>query len=140
MITPFMTSDHKDCDQIFVDFENIIHDGDWKQVAINWKLFIDKLTHHFEMEETVLFPAFENATGMTQGPTSVMRSQHHQIRALIEEINTSILAQDSEQCQGISETLMIMMQQHNMTEEQVLYPMADSQTDTEMVLTKMQAI
>ncbi len=140
MITQFMTRAHKDCDQFFVDFENIIDSGNWNEVTTHWGLFVDKLSHHFEMEETVLFPAFENATGMTQGPTAAMRAQHEQIRALLEEIEASIHDQDSEQCLGIAETLMIMTQQHNMTEEQILYPMTDSHTEAAKVLASMQAL
>ena len=35
---------------------------------------------HFCAEEQVLFPAFEEQTGMLTGPTQVMRSEHMQLR------------------------------------------------------------
>ena len=41
------------------------------------------MLRHFEMEEAVLFPAFEEATGMTQGPTMVMHAEHVQMKGVL---------------------------------------------------------
>ncbi len=106
-ITTFMIQDHKLCDDLFVEFENNITAENWIESANIFKQFSDKLALHLQMEETVLFPEFEAATGMTQGPTAVMRAEHTQVRGLISEIEYAIENQDSEQCQGVAETLMI---------------------------------
>ena len=42
------------------------------------------LSRHINVEEGVLFPTFEQMTGMTTGPTTVMRSEHVEIRRLME--------------------------------------------------------
>ncbi len=139
-ITAWMTKNHRDCDDIFVEFENNIVTNNWPELSKNWKLFSDKLNVHFEMEESILFPAFETATGMIAGPTMVMRSEHEQIRNLINEIDTALAAQDADQCQGVAETLMMMIQQHNMKEEQMLYPMTDQHVNVEQTLSSMQSI
>jgi hemerythrin-like domain-containing protein len=139
-ITSIMTEDHRDCDDAFVDFENMISQLNWVKLDRYWKEFSIKLNTHFEKEEKVLFPAFEEATGMTQGPTMVMRSEHKQMQQLMLEIEQSIGNQDSQQCQAISETLMMMMQQHNMKEEQMLYPMTDQHLQSEEVVASMQSV
>jgi len=139
-ITTFMTADHKHCDDVFVEFENAITANNWPELKANWGLFSKLLAHHFEMEETVLFPEFEAATGITEGPTSVMRSEHLQMRSLISSLDDAIASEDGDQCQGIAETLMIMMQQHNMKEEQMLYPMSDQHVDSNQVVAKMKSI
>ena len=64
---------------------------------------------------------------MTTGPTQVMRGEHQQMRALIDDINKALKAEDKDQFLGLSETLMILMQQHNMKEEMMLYPMCQQQ-------------
>ena len=51
-----------------------------------WR-FQDALLHHFAMEEEVMFPAFEARTGMTQGPTAVMRSEHRQMTDLLNRMS-----------------------------------------------------
>jgi len=139
-ISSFMTADHKSCDNSFVEFENAIAEANWPELSISWNLFAKQLAHHFQMEETVLFPEFESATGMTQGPTAVMKAEHEQMRGLIAEIETAIEDKDADQCQGVADTLMIMIQQHNMKEEQMLYPMADQHVDSNQVIASMKSI
>ncbi len=136
-ITTFMTHGHKECDDLFVEFENNISAENWTESTKIWEQFSKKMTMHLQMEESVLFPEFEAVTGMTQGPTAVMRAEHMQIRGLLAEIEHAIENKNAEQCQGVAETLMIMIQQHNMKEEQMLYPMCDQHVDADRVLPVM---
>lgn len=73
----------------------------------------------------MLFPAFEERTGQTMGPTQMMRSEHLQMRQLFAEMATALEQRSKDQCLGLADTLMMIMQQHNMKEEQVLYPMTE---------------
>lgn len=136
-ITTFMAKDHKDCDHAFAEFENHLHENNWEQGTEFWNLFVKKLLAHFQAEEEVLFPAFEDATGMVDGPTSMMRLEHQQMREMVEQIKTSLAKQSADDCLGIADTLMLMLQQHNMKEEQVLYPMADQQVDAKKIIQSM---
>jgi len=77
------------------------------------------------MEETVLFPAFEAATGMTMGPTRMMRLEHAQMRELFGQMNAALTNRAARDFAGSAETLLVLMQQHNMKEENILYPMCD---------------
>ena len=95
---------------------------------------------HFQMEEEVLFPAFEAATGMTGGPTQVMRGEHDQMRALLEQLAEGVSAQDATRVLGLTESFMVFIQQHNMKEEQILYPMTDQRlADAAEVMEKLRA-
>ena len=87
--------------------------------------FITDLLHHFDMEEKVMFPTFEDVTGMTQGPTMIMRMEHDQMRQLLNALQEDLEKKDKNHFFGVSESLMMLMQQHNMKEEQMLYAMAD---------------
>ena len=83
------------------------------------------MLHHFDVEENVLFPAFEQATGMSMGPTAMMRAEHAQMRDLLHNMAAVIVAGRRDDYLGMSETLLLYMQQHNLKEENVLYPMSD---------------
>jgi hemerythrin-like domain-containing protein len=83
------------------------------------------MARHLAMEEDVLFPAFEKRTGMREGPTEVMRMEHAQMRDLLEEMARAVTAGDQDRYLGLSETLNMLMQQHNLKEENMLYPMSD---------------
>ena len=124
-ITTTMSADHRHCDEIFAKAEELIANGNWSEGGPEFKAFHDAMEHHFTMEETVLFPAFEESTGMKMGPTEVMRGEHVQMRELFADMAESVEQQDVDRYLGLSETLLMIMQQHNMKEEQMLYRMAD---------------
>jgi iron-sulfur cluster repair protein YtfE (RIC family) len=125
-IGDFMTRGHKECDGAFARAEKSAGDGDWSSAAAGFKAFLGTMVQHLAMEEEVLFPAFEDATGMSGGgPTETMRAEHAQMRGLFDEMRNAIDARDADQYLGLSESLLVLMQQHNLKEEGMLYPMMD---------------
>lgn len=124
-ITEYLAADHRRCDDHFARAEAQAADSNWTQVAIHLAEFERVLEHHFAMEEEVLFPAFEQASGSTQGPTAVMRMEHRQIRDLLGALNEALASGDREDFLGCADTLNTLIQQHNMKEEGILYQMSD---------------
>lgn len=120
---------HKHCDDLFASAEARAHAGDWPGCAAESAKFLSEIEAHFATEEQVLFPAFETATGMSQGPTQVMRMEHAQMRELMAQMSDALKARDRNAYAGVADTLLIMMQQHNMKEENILYPMCDRSLD-----------
>ena len=98
----------------------------WQQAKEVLTEFVDEMEGHFSKEENVLFPALEGRTANAMGPTQVMRMEHVDMRQLMKDMQGVVEAQDADQYLGLSETLLIMMQQHNTKEENILYPMADN--------------
>ena len=124
-IKDFMSGDHRHCDDYFAEVEQAVADGAWDRATSSFALFRDAILKHFDVEETLLFPAFEERSGMTMGPTQVMRGEHVQMRELIDAAAQALAARNADDYSGEAETLLIMMQQHNMKEEGILYPMCD---------------
>lgn len=124
-ISEFLGADHKRCDDLFSSAERSVEQGNWPLAKAAFQDFSEAHVHHLAMEETVLFPAFEKATGTVDGPTSVMRTEHKQMLRLMEQMDKAIEEQDASDFLGNAETLNIMLQQHNMKEESMLYPMTD---------------
>lgn len=123
-ITRYMSDDHRHCDDLFAAAEQAV-DADDPQMAERFERFAAAIEHHFDAEENILFPRFEALQGGAGGPSMVMRSEHLQMRSLIEEMRQALQATDAERYLDLSETLLVMMQQHNLKEEQILYPMTD---------------
>jgi hemerythrin-like domain-containing protein len=140
-IRDFMTDDHRRCDDVFAEVEQALSDGDNAAAKAAFIRFQDDVLHHFAAEEGVLFPAFERKTGMSMGPTQVMRSEHTQMRELMRSAAAALAAGDVDTYAGDAETLLIMMQQHNMKEENILYPMCDQHLlyETEHILPALRA-
>ena len=124
-ITDYMTTDHTHCDELFADAENAVANADWPNGLNLFQAFETATLHHFAREESVLFPAFEARTGMSQGPTSVMRGEHVEMRETLQGMQQALSKHDTDAYLGLAETLLMLMRQHNMKEEQMLYPMAD---------------
>lgn len=116
---------HRQCDELFARLEQRVATSAWPEAEAALAGFDETMRQHFNTEETVLFPAFEACTGMTGGPTAVMRSEHAQIVELLDALAVAVEARDTDDFSGYAETLHIMVQQHNMKEENILYPMCD---------------
>jgi len=127
IISNYMQSEHRECDTLFATAEEAIAKGVWEEAEKHFLAFANETLRHFKEEEDELFPAFEGATGMTQGPTQVMRYEHEQIKGLLGNMSEAIEAKDKDAALSIAESMMILLQQHNMKEEQMLYAMCDRQ-------------
>jgi len=125
-ISGTFSSDHVRCDELFFRSEEHVQRHEWWQAKETLTKFIEEMNGHFLKEENILFPALEQRTPNAQGPTQVMRLEHEDMRQLMKDMQADIETQDADHFLGSSETLLIMMRQHNTKEENILYPMADS--------------
>jgi hemerythrin-like domain-containing protein len=125
MISDFLTHDHHHCDELFAQAEEQAANGAPDDAAATFERFHQEMERHFSREELILFPRLESVAGEARGPTAVMRAEHNQLRALMVEMNMLLEAQEADAFLDGCETLLILMQQHNLKEESMLYPMAD---------------
>lgn len=125
MILEFMRDDHRVCDHLYTDAENALAAKNSDEAKRLFGEFYRATNHHFDMEEHELFVTFEKRTGMVGGPTQMMRYEHQQLRAQLETMQKALNEGQYDDFFGIGESMMIMLQQHNMKEEQMLYPMID---------------
>jgi hemerythrin-like domain-containing protein len=138
-----MRSEHRECDELFSSAEKSVIDGNFEQAEKQFLLFADDTLKHFKKEEDALFPTFEEISGSTEGPTRVMRHEHEQVRGLIGKMAGAIENRDADAYLSMAESMMILLQQHNMKEEQMLYAMCDRmipQESKESLLETMKVI
>ena len=122
-IREYLVADHKRCDDLFAQAETSASQQQWQDAMKYFQDFHAGLERHLQMEEIILFPEFERITGNTAGPTSMMRIEHQQMRLLTERMSFAVGQRDEDDFLGHAETLNILMQQHNLKEENILYPM-----------------
>ncbi|MBN3002508.1 hemerythrin domain-containing protein [Chromobacterium alkanivorans] len=118
-----LVEQHRACDARFAACETAARAQDWALALARFQAFRQDMEAHFAMEEDALFPAFEAASGSSMGPTRVMRMEHQDMRDLLADMDEALNAQHLQAFLGLNDTLLILMQQHNMKEENVLYPM-----------------
>jgi hemerythrin-like domain-containing protein len=136
-IAQYLTEEHRKCDQHYAEAEQAVIKEDWERAKELFKEFKEKTLLHFQKEEEVLFPEFEEKTGIVMGPTQVMRHEHAQARELIERLEKALEEKNKEEFLSVGESLMILIQQHNMKEEQILYPMTDQHLPSDEMVEKM---
>jgi hemerythrin-like domain-containing protein len=125
IISNYMKNEHRECDSWFVKAEEAASLKEWEAATEQFEKFAHETLTHFKKEEEVLFPAFEAQSGSSEGPTAVMRYEHNYVKNLIGKMADAILNKDKDAYLSLSESMMILLQQHNMKEEQMLYAMCD---------------
>jgi len=123
-IVDFMSTDHKACDDLFARAEKEVYANNWAEAESAFNAFRTSMAHHFRMEENQLFPALLSAGGPS-GPVQMMLMEHKQMNGLFDKMATTLAHKNALGYSGLSETLLIVMQQHNLKEEQILYPIAE---------------
>src|SRR6266581_1753494 len=123
-LAELLADHHQHCDRLFSACEEAALADRWPAATAGFAAFRNALASHFA-DEALLFPAFEAATGTVDGPTRVMRFEHGQMREILDEMAAALASQQREGFAGLAEALLILMQQHNMKEENILYPMCD---------------
>lgn len=124
----YLTQDHKLCDSYFTKLENSIKKKEVKEIKDYLENFYKRTRRHFKIEEEILFPLFEEKTKANSGPTYIMRIEHQDITQLIEELKqlgNELNKKNLEIMENLLESLLIILQQHNLKEEQILYPMME---------------
>ena len=119
-----MQAHHGRCDQLYADGENFLLDEKIEEGLESIKSFLNEMERHFQMEETVLFPTFEEisyASGANPGDANGTSADAKTSGKMSESVSNG----DPEEILEVCETMMILMQQHNVKEEGILYPMAD---------------
>lgn len=123
----YMQTDHLRLDAIMARFKVSLKDGNLDEALTHFKEFDLGLRRHIKVEEELLFPAFEEKTGMKDaGPTMVMRMEHEEIRDSLGRTLDATKASDADAASKASETLVNYLTDHNMKEENVLYPELDA--------------
>ncbi len=126
-IKDFMTNKHRECDHLLTQAEDFLDNGEFDEALGKYIAFKNETLLHFKMEEEYLFPLLENKSGMgNMGPTNVMRMEHTQAKSLFEKMDEAYNAKDKERAFALGESMNILLQQHNLKEEQMLYTMMNN--------------
>lgn len=129
-ITEFFEQDHDRLDELFKTFQQSKW-SDFPKAKEAFTEFKFGLQRHIVWEEDLLFPIWEQKTGMSDsGPTPVMRNEHRQIGQQLEAIHQKVADQNPDSAQE-EQALLDLLGSHNRKEERALYPAIDKVTSPE---------
>ena len=121
----FMSEHHRECDELLTRLDALVEASEWADADILLRNMSEEMHRHFHIEEDILFPRFERATGLPGGPTKNLRNEHAYMRALIAGLSSALAQRYRASFLDASDTLFVLVHQHNIKEEHVLYPMCD---------------
>jgi regulator of cell morphogenesis and NO signaling len=127
-ITEYFQQDHDRLDGLFKNFQDYKR-SDYSRAKEYFVQFKFGLQRHIIWEEEVLFPLFEEKTGIYDcGPTKIMQNEHRQIGELLEAIHRKVQKSDPES--DMEERMLVgLVALHNQKEERILYPAIDRMTN-----------
>lgn len=125
-VTGLLQDDHTRLDDLIDEARSALSARAFADASALWRQVVHGLGQHIEAEEQLLFPAFERATGMTSGPTVVMRNEHVDIKRLLETVGAALGAEDASAARAAVAELADLLGVHNSKEEGILYPRTDS--------------
>lgn len=124
-VSEYLGWDHQRLSAILGEVSRLVREGACQDAARPFAEFACGLNWHINAEETTLFPAFEQKTGIVDGPTTVLREEHRLIRQWMDEVTAALKASDPTATKRAITGLEAILGEHNIKEEQVLYPMTD---------------
>ncbi|MRW93502.1 hemerythrin domain-containing protein [Duganella sp. FT80W] len=124
-IATYLDQDHRRCDEQYTMAESEVILRHWESAGRQFERFLALFNCHLDKEERVLFPRLDHALGNGYGPTTVMRAEHRQLREMLALMRAAIAQRDTAAYFDQADLLRILMRQHNLKEEGILYPQAD---------------
>jgi len=125
-INDFMMKDHQLIDGYFDRAGTAAKAGDFATLEREATEFLNRIAVHIDVEDRVLFAAFEERTGMTQaGPSVTMREEHREMEPIFETMREAVAARDAAKYLAAAAQLVQILSPHNQKEETMMYPMID---------------
>lgn len=142
-IREFLQWDHERLDLTLMEATRLAASGDRAAAAVRFAEFCTRLRRHIRMEEELLFPAFERATGAA-GPTAQMLHEHVEIQGLLGPMAAAIASDERpDRFPEIRKRFLSVLGHHNAKEERIVYPMSDQRlapSEREALVLAMQGL
>jgi iron-sulfur cluster repair protein YtfE (RIC family) len=124
-VTDYLSWDHDRLEAILEATRRAVEEGRLADARAIYRGFDDGLARHIRIEEELLFPVFEAKSGIAEGPTTVMRTEHKAIQLAISMMREGLDALDPVGFGAGFTYLQSVLPGHNAKEEHILYPTTD---------------
>lgn len=121
----YLARDHRQLDELLAEVDRWM-ERDLAEAGRRFEAFSSRLDRHIEIEEALLFPAYETVAGDAgRATTAELREDHVEIRAAIEVLRQAIREGRTAHYADGSQVLDLLLGGHNLKEESGIYPDMD---------------
>ncbi|HZM48847.1 MAG TPA: hemerythrin domain-containing protein [Vicinamibacteria bacterium] len=124
-VTSYLAWDHDRLDEGLRSVSSAVGKGRFAEAAAGYEEFEHGLLRHLRIEEELIFPVFEARSGMTSGPTDVMRDEHRHVRQALQVMRRGLQGSDADGYEDGLRFFDSVLPDHNAKEEHILYPTLD---------------
>ncbi|MBK7076603.1 MAG: hemerythrin domain-containing protein [Myxococcales bacterium] len=141
-VTEYLSLDHDRLDLLLLEVIKLVAARRFNEARPRLSNFAFGLRRHIHLEDEFVFPRFEQLTGMTGGPTMVMRDEHRAIEHHLAGMIDAAMRDDRDGFDSEQEAMVAVLSDHTAREEAVIYPMLDRHlpaADRETFVAELQA-
>ncbi|MCB9896167.1 MAG: DUF2249 domain-containing protein [Planctomycetes bacterium] len=125
-VSEYLCWDHRRLEELMAGGMALATAGDWEPALRRFAEHRVGLTHHADIEDAILFPAYDVATGkLPDGPTKLMFEEHHGVRNGLADVAAAAKAHDLEALSDAHLRLSDILSEHHAQEEEILFPTMD---------------
>jgi hypothetical protein len=124
-VTAYLGRDHHRLDEALRSVSQAVGAGRFPDAAAGYREFELGILRHLRIEEELLFPVFEARSGIVEGPTTVMRDEHRQVRTALALMRSALQCSDADSYDDGLRFFQSVLPDHNAKEEHILYPALD---------------
>ena len=120
----WLVHDHGEYEELLSHCREAVESEDWESVKHIFTEFIQRLKAHVDLEEQVLYPAYESKSAAPKEPTDSLRHEHDKLIQYLRGMLPICSTRNSEpflECLVEFEKLLI---KHHEKEEDIFLPMA----------------
>jgi hypothetical protein len=138
----WLVHDHHRYDAALDECEIAAGAGEWKEAIALFRSFLDELELHMRMEDEVVYPTVEQATGDPHGEIAELREEHEDLVRLLRDIGIILRTRDYDHFLESLVPLHRAMNKHNRHEEEVFRRVAHHSlfAQREDVLNRLRAV
>lgn len=129
-VSGYLCWDHRRMEALLQTATAQARSGNWAEARQGLEAYADALLHHADIEDEVLFPAYDRLSGgMADSPTAMMRHEHTEVRAALHDLTRAASAQEWTALDAALARLEAVVVEHHAKEEEILFPGIDETLD-----------
>lgn len=129
-ISGYLCWDHRRMEDLLHEGTRSAREGKWPQARATLEAYAEALLRHADIEDAILFPAYEkHSGGLADSPTAMMRHEHVEVRAALSDLRQAARASDLSALESALARLGAVVVEHHAKEEEILFPGMDETLD-----------
>lgn len=130
----YLVWDHRRLEALLAQSLKLARAGLWPEAVLRFDEYDTGLRHHADVEDVILFPAYEEASGnLPDGPAKLMMEEHHDVRLGLDRLLRAVRGNEMGELQDAFGEFADELEGHHAKEEEILFPSIDTTLDQQQL-------